>query len=381
MDALAWARTRDGRCLKLILAEGVPVLLAMQYVMIVDRKNQSPSTQRNRAHHLLACFQWLATPHSRFEDVTDAHPPLVLRHLRASGNLPSTLQQTMADVLRFLAWCMAPAKGSTLMLRGQRPGPRRMQTRGLLAGVTTEKLRAVWADLPTVKRTFPTVISEAQVDAIRRWLDETFSAPTEQARRYLYRAVIERLWDGAWRRGARRNLQRTDFTRGTETTPALLHVQVDAATEEEAWLCTTIGPRLKAGERILPLAASTAQWLYTSIVHFRPPEAALYGTGRCFTNVHADRQGHPRTIAAVDHLFGLLNAYALGDGHLTPQLCRHTWATNALKGGVKLHSIPDDLGHASESSTALSLHLEHPEVRAELHAYKARHRHRSPAPA
>lgn len=381
MYELAWARTSDGRLLKLILEEGVPVLLAMQYLMIVDRKNQSPYTQRNRAHHLFAFFQWLATHHIRFEDVTDAHPPLFLRHLRASGNISSTIQQKMADVLRFLEWCMAPAKGSKLILRGQRTAQRRVPTRGLLAGMTPEKLRDVWEDLPTVKRTLPKVISDAQVDALRRWMDETFSAPTEQARRYLYRAVIELLWDGALRRGELLNLQLTDFTRGTETAPALLHVKVDAATEEEAWLCKTIGPRLKAGERIIPLAASTAQWMYNYIVHFRPPESALYGKGRLFTNVHADRQGHPLTIAAIDHLFRLLNVYALGDGHITPHLFRHSWATNALKGGVKLQSIQYYLGHASESSTAMYLHLENPEVRAELHAYKARHRHRYPAPA
>lgn len=81
--------------------------------------------------------------------------------------------------------------------------------------------------------------------------------------------------------------------------------------------------------------------------------------------IPAGRQkGKRLSTAAVRKLLKRLGSVASIQQHIYPHLLRHTFATEAVRGGAKLHAIRDVLGHSRLDTTGIYLHADETELEA-----------------
>ena len=70
------------------------------------------------------------------------------------------------------------------------------------------------------------------------------------------------------------------------------------------------------------------------------------------------------TPAAIRKLLKRLGQIAHIQQGVHPHLLRHTFATQAVRGGAKLHALRDVLGHSRLDTTGIYLHADETELEA-----------------
>ncbi|WP_409174222.1 tyrosine-type recombinase/integrase [Brevibacillus fortis] len=266
---------------------------------------------------------------------------------------------------------MEPSDQAQLIKTKKRSSFAKRETRGLLAGIVRNDVEKIYDQLPKSRKKLPNILSLEDLDRIRNWIMVTFM--DDPALQCLYRCIIELLWDGALRRGELIAL-RWECLQGNNLLIENVPDQFD-----QIWL-KRLGVALKTGERLIPIAANTAQWVHRWRTEFRPTQAHKQGHGFLLTNLHPDRIGNPFSINSLKWLFNRLNHHEYGVGLsnqvIHPHVFRHTFATMALNEGVPITSIQFYLGHRSVSTTQIYAQLSDSKLRNDLQEWRSKNSYR-----
>ena len=386
MVTLEWAEMEDGRVLRTVCRDGVPIFLPTRYLLGVDGRGTSPLTARTYAARLLPFFVWLEQEGLGLDGVnrvalqrfkrslvhqTKLQEGIWARIDAEKGPAVATVYQTLGATLRFLGWCMQPSDQTALLRRGRtRANPVRL--RAFFSGFSPADWQQACDELlPRMKRRLVQTLTAGQMAALRSWvMDEYTDRPDLRLRN---RAMMELLFDGGLRAGELLGLKvkQVDFAQ------ARLTIRLDPEIYRHAWRTTASGPteRLpKSGERIVFLAPQTVQWLYRYWMEARPRKAMVLKHGILFCQHGSEQDGAPLTRAAL-RWFLKAAGETLGV-HLTPHLFRHSCATAMLEDGVPLETIRFHLGHAHMTTTEMYTHVAPEHYRADLEAWRKRNQHR-----
>lgn len=263
MVTLEWAEMEDGRVLRTVCKDGMPLFLPTRYLLAVDGRATSPLTARTYASRLLPFFVWLEKEGLRLEEVNRVALQRFKRSLVHQTKLQegtwaridaekgpgvATVYQTLAATLRFLGWCMEPSDQAALLRRGRtRANPVRL--RAFFSGFSLADWEQAYDELlPRMKRRLVKTLTVAQMASLRSWLKQEYGDRPDLYLRN--RAMVEALFDGGLRAGELLGLKvkQVDFAQ------ARLKVQLDPEVYRRAWSTTASEPaeRLpKSGERFV----------------------------------------------------------------------------------------------------------------------------------
>ncbi|HMQ79498.1 MAG TPA: site-specific tyrosine recombinase XerD [Ignavibacteria bacterium] len=107
-------------------------------------------------------------------------------------------------------------------------------------------------------------------------------------------------------------------------------------------------------ERIVPIAASTLEWIRLYITNSRSTLAKSISQDFLFLNW----RGMSLSRMAIWDMISKYSKMAKIDKKIHPHIFRHSFATHLLEGGADLRSIQEMLGHADISTTQIYTHVD-----------------------
>jgi integrase/recombinase XerD len=107
-------------------------------------------------------------------------------------------------------------------------------------------------------------------------------------------------------------------------------------------------------ERIVPIAASTLEWIKLYIERSRSTISKPYSEEYLFLNW----RGRKLSRMAIWDIINKYTKLAKIQKQIHPHILRHSFATHLLEGGADLRSIQEMLGHADISTTQIYTHVD-----------------------
>ena len=107
-------------------------------------------------------------------------------------------------------------------------------------------------------------------------------------------------------------------------------------------------------ERIVPVAASTLEWIKIYIANSRTTLAKPFSEDHLFLNW----RGGKLSRMAIWDIISKYSKMAKISKQVHPHIFRHSFATHLLEGGADLRSIQEMLGHADISTTQIYTHVD-----------------------
>jgi integrase/recombinase XerD len=190
-------------------------------------------------------------------------------------------------------------------------------------------------EAPKVARALPSVLSEAQVDALLA------AADTAEPRGWRDRTMIELLYATGLRVSELVGLR-------------LGQLHLDGG------FLVAFGKGSK--ERVVPIGERAEVWLRDYLATVRPRLVLPGGSSR-HDRVFVNARGRPMTRQGW---WRILRAYGVAAGidDLSPHILRHSFATHLLEHGADLRAVQMMLGHADISTTQIYTHIHQQRLRS-----------------
>lgn len=365
---LQWVELPNGVKFRTICRDGLPLCdvtsFLLRYVQPEDRSRRTVDTY---ASLLLPLARWADQQGFQISTLTPQHCEAFARDISAprgpetslfakqAHHTAVTIESARQVAALFLSWLGGDPERKSPFLKGFRKVHPRLK----------EKERHV--------------LSQEELDACRRWIDEHYAHNI--AMRLRNHTIFELLWDCALRLGSLLSLQlkNIDWERGR------ILVSFEWDDYRQAWYRKQANERsCKTREYVVTAGPRTRDLMQRYWLEARPKEAIPQNHGLllCLHAKERGRCGAPLTTDAVRHLFDMMSRPA-ADGRagvrVTPHMLRRTWAVMALEGGLPLEAVRVHLGHKSILTTQRYTEQALESLRTKIEAFRHLHPYRYPS--